>query len=637
MNIKAAMILIVGCLLMVPSMSFAQTINFTPDSFSPEILQKIIKERQGESVTVNLAEGYYYLHEPVVLTGSNYKTVVVKGDEGHNVHLVGGVRLTGWEVVKNGLWRCRLPAGFPEFDQLYVNERAAVMARSPNIGSFRLKETGQVEGKAKHYRLVLSEDGHDAIASISKSEHPVITVYRKWTHSRQRVVSSNKKDHSISFHGIDYPEYNPLSNSNTVIISRFRGALDEPGEWLPDVDGYVYYYPREGETIEQCRFHVPLLKSLLQIKGTDKSPVSSIEFRNIVFEGTGSVLPAAGSEPGQASSTLGAAIEIDKASRISFVNCEVRNTYNYALWFRERCFESSVTGCYFHDLGAGAIKIGKTSKDASSVRVTSGIVVDNNVIRDYGQERQNAAGILVLHASDNKITHNDISHGYYSGISVGWTWGYGSSPALRNEIAYNHIWQIGTGLLNDLGGIYTLGNATGTTIHHNRIHDIISGDFRGWGIYLDEGTANILVENNLVYNCTSGGLHQNYGSNNVIRNNIFAFGIKNQVTLSAIKGEKPLLFTNNIVLMNRGTLFSGGAVKSDKTVLNHNCYWNISGKLPSVAGSDITEWIRTKDRNSVLADPLFADPENGDFRFRSKRVYRLIGFKPFDYQSAGVY
>jgi len=50
------------------------------------------------------------------------------------------------------------------------------------------------------------------------------------------------------------------------------------------------------------------------------------------------------------------------------------------------------------------------------------------------------------------------------------------------------------------------------------------------------------------------------------------------------------------------------------------------------------EWQKLgKDRNSIVTDPLFIDPENLDFRFRSTRVARKIGFTPFDYSKAGVY
>lgn len=617
--------------------SFCQTVRLKADQLDSGQLQKIIDSADG-SVVIQLGTEDYCLSAPLVLSGSAKGGIVIQGDAKHKTRLIGGVPLVGWEEIDGGLWRCRIPSGLPAFDQLYVNGHAAIMARTPNTGVFRIKDVNPLSGGSDNqYGLVISEEGFQSLDAIRESEKPVITVFRKWTHSRQRVLSVDKKEHGLSFQGIKYPTYNPLSVQNTVILSRFRSALDEPGEWLPDVDGYVYYYPLAGEKIESSRFYVPLLERLLQIKGSKQKRISNIVFKNVVFEVTGRVMPDSGYEPGQASSSLSAAIEIDFADNISFVDCEIRNTANYGLWFRDLCLDGLVSGCYFHDLGGGGIKIGKTQKDAGTAQVTSRITLDNNIIRRYGMEVPNSVGILLLNASDNKVTHNDVSKGYYTGISVGWTWGYGASPSVRNEVSYNHVWDIGTGFLSDLGGIYTLGDATGTTIHHNRIHHIVSYDYRGWGIYADEGTKNIRIENNLVYDCTSGGFHQNYGSGNIVRNNVFADGIRSQVTMSAEKGEAPLLFSNNIVLMREGRLFSGNGFGKKNIVLSRNCYWSTSGEIPVVSGMDISQWIKNREPDSIYKNPLLLNSDFKDPRSLNRRVYQAIGFVPFDSRSAGVY
>jgi hypothetical protein len=61
-------------------------------------------------------------------------------------------------------------------------------------------------------------------------------------------------------------------------------------------------------------------------------------------------------------------------------------------------------------------------------------------------------------------------------------------------------------------------------------------------------------------------------------------------------------------------------------------------KIQSQQRRSFAEWQKMgKDRNSIVADPLFIDPQNLDFRFRNTRVARKIGFTPFDYSKAGVY
>ncbi|MEX2607190.1 MAG: right-handed parallel beta-helix repeat-containing protein [Kiritimatiellia bacterium] len=90
--------------------------------------------------------------------------------------------------------------------------------------------------------------------------------------------------------------------------------------------------------------------------------------------------------------------------------------------------------------------------------------------------------------------------------------------------------ETGSGMLSDMGGIYTLGLQTGTVLRNNHIHHIEALSYGAWCIYPDEGSSHLLIENNVCHSTNREIFHQHYGRENIVRNNIFAFGERGVVS-----------------------------------------------------------------------------------------------------------
>ena len=261
------------------------------------------------------------------------------------------------------------------------------------------------------------------------------------------------------------------------------------------------------------------------------------------------------------------------------------------------------------------MKIGLTRFEKDETKSTSHNIIRNCLITQAGRLHPAAIGVWVGHSPHNVIEHNEISDLYYTGISLGWSWGYDPAGAHHNTIAHNHVHTIGQGVLSDMGGIYTLGLSEGTSIRHNLFHDILSFDYGGWGIYFDEGTTHMTAENNVVYNTRTGGFHQHYGKENVVRNNIFANSATDQIQRTRPEPHLSFTFERNIVYWTTGGKLLGSNWGDDKFALDRNVYWRADGKPFDFAGMSFEDWRARKSRTQTQS-----------WRIRSSSIRRRMTF-----------
>ena len=588
----------------------------------------------------------------------DWKTIHFSAYKDEQPVISGGKQVTGF-IEEDGRWVVTIPevaSGEWHFSSLWVNGERAQPARTPNAKNpwgdhppdsdfFRTAGPVMVED-AKTGEKVKSSTAFkfhaDDIGDWDSLDDAVVVTFHSWATSLARIKNIDRENNILEFTGPARWAYGRWQPDQRFFIEHLYEGLDQPGEWyLNKKTGKLYYIPREGETIEDAEVIAPVAQQLLVLEGKPEEGkfVQDLYFEGIDFQHTEYPIATEGHSDSQAAFKVHAAIEMVGARSVFIENASISLLGNYGVWFRRGSQYIRMSLCEITDLGAGGVRIGEGGNPASDNEVTGNIRIDNNFIHDGGRTFRSAVGVWIGRSSNNTITHNEICDFRYTGVSVGWSWGYAESSANHNVIEKNHIHNIGLGQLNDMGAIYCLGISPGTTLRGNLIHDVISHPelYGGWGLYTDEGSTGIVMENNLVYNTTTGGFHQHYGRDNIIRNNIFAYSHGPQVIRSREEEHNSFTFENNIVYFNTGQAL-GSTWKNGNWKLNKNIWWDTSGDEPEFSGRTFAEWqAQGHDVDSLIADPGFVNAEAGDFRLKDESVTSKIGFKPFRFKEAGLY
>jgi parallel beta-helix repeat protein len=612
-----------------------------------------LKQQQGgilkQPVTVFLRGGTYFLPETLSFTaedsGGKDFLITYKAYQQEKPIISGGRIIKGWkEVTLNDktVWTTNIATVKSKtwsFHQLWVNGDRAQRCRYPTTGYLKVDQAPDVtpdtpwqEGQT---RFKFRAGDLQPWQEVESGEAIVMT---RWLESRLPIEAIDQASRIISF---DYPSAYRIdpgdsdsSAAGIYYLENIREFLTEPGEWyLERKSGQVYYIPLPGEEISQAEIIAPVLAKLLDLSGDGQAKqfVEYLWFENLTFaHGEWYYSQDKRRSLGQAAvKGLPGAIYAQQVRFCTWKQCTIAHISNYAIDFADVCLNNKILECQFFDLGAGAIKIANYGNHQ----------IIGCHIYNGGLIFHAAVAIWIGSAANNLVAHNHIHHFHYSGISVGWTWGSANNPTANNLIEFNHIHDLGKladgePLLNDNGGIYTLGVQPGTKIRSNLIHDIQAHNFGGWGIYLDEGSSQITVENNLVYRTRTGGFHLHMGKDNIVRNNIFAFGQLSQLERTLKEnswedeGYESFTLENNIIYWQEGNLLAGKWADGHY-VSNRNLYWYDSDRPIRFGGLSWQQWQRRgRDTDSIVADPLFIAPERGDFRLQPNSPALKMGFKP---------
>jgi hypothetical protein len=331
----------------------------------------------------------------------------------------------------------------------------------------------------------------------------------------------------------------------------------------------------------------------------------------------------------------------------------------------------------FYDLGGGGVILGRIANGPETdSNVPQFGTLQNNIVQGYGRVFPGAGAIALLIGHDMTFVHNDVNDGYSQGIMVCFpdatrmcTGAFNSHGAYNVSANYNHVWNLGQGILNDFGGVYyATYAATGGVIIGNKIHDFsdatASGDADGYGgngIYLDRG-GPITAKNNLVYRVMNGVSittgPTKTGQIVSLDNNILAYSRKSVIGVFQCpkNGYTQFSFATNIVYQDRtfksvpgtaiqnGMSYLGSPVasvqafssndywnKTENFSTDNNAFYSQNSSCLSSVKYDLAAWQALgEDQGSLSVDPGFTNPNYpaDDYSFASAPP--STGFVPFN-------
>lgn len=599
----------------------------------------------SDGISVLLRGGVYELDEPVVFlpkdSGADAeKPLTVENYPGETPVLSGGRRIENWERVegKPSLWRVFIPkvkAGEWYFHQLFVNDKRMQRARTPNNGFYR------IQGKSPQDKPVrLSFLAGNIKKEWADDGDVEVIALLAWANIRMQIRDVDEVNRVATLSG--NPRPSNKENDARFYIENAPDGLDAEGEWYLDRDtGMLTFWALPDQDMTRAVVVAPRLDDLLVFKGdfVKKNPVRNVILKGIKFSYTDWNLGTDGYADTQAAIRAGGDIRGEAVEDCVIEDCEFSHLGGYALEFGRGCKRVKILRNEMFDIGAGGVRLGETSIRTEPFEMNHGHVLADNHIHKLGRVYPPAVGVFILQSGGNRIAHNHIHDLFYTAVSVGWNWGYRETPCRDNVVEFNHLHHIGQRMLSDMGAVYTLGIQKGTVIRNNLIHDVDSFTYGGWGLYPDEGSSEILWENNVVYRTKSAGFHQHYGRDNIIRNNVFAFGREYQMMRTREESHNSFLFTNNVVYFNSGKLL-GSNWSNENFIVDRNLYFDARpGFEPDnlrFARASLEEWRkRGHDLHSVIADPLFVAPEKNDFRLQANSPALKLGFKPIDLSTIG--
>jgi hypothetical protein len=443
-----------------------------------------------------------------------------------------------------------------------------------------------------------------------------------------------------------------LSAGRRCYVRNVFEELDASGEWYLDKQtGTLYFWPPDGKQPADGDVTLPVLDRLVEFKGDQVTGkyVSNVRFKGLKFRETTAM------ELGGVEFPMAGAIRFSGATKCAMEDCELTDLAANAVLIDSSCKDLAIAGCNFARIGANGIVQPPADECAPKDFMTRHRIAGNDF--SHCSQLHKGCAAVQLYYGGNVIEYNYIHDQPRWAVAL---------PFIRgghNIVRYNEMRRtcLETG---DCGPIHVSRgpdkDVAGGEISYNLIVDspgMITGQdgqivspYYCWGIYLDGLATGYHVHHNIVANNSSGGVFIHGGDGNIFENNIFLNSMDSQLVLGTYLN--PDMKDNQVV---RNIFYytgkksvayynMGGAKPKASNVINSNLFWHaglpvemIDNGGPLRGGDSWKAWQAMGfDVHSVVADPMFVDLSNGNYRLKPGSPALRLGFEQIDLSRVGL-
>ena len=632
-------------------------------------------QKEPRTVRVVLRGGTYYLDQPLEFgpedSGTEEAPVVYAAAAGEKVVLSGGRRLTGgrWgEANGRKAWIVDIPEvkeGKWKFRQLFVNGARRPRTRLPKQGEYRIESLPGYTGDflRSPTKQFVYAPGHIVPTWRNLRDVEVVGITR-WLDNRLPIESVNGETRTVTF---DRPSLFALVSSapwgdstttpSVYWVENVFEALDTAGQWYLDrPQGRLYYLPQPGEDTASAEIIAPRLTQVVRVVGRPGAPAHDLRFEGITFSHTEWQPPADYASSLQAGVEVPGALFFDYAERCAVTGGAHRTHRQLRRRGGRRLRGHRDLAQPDHGYRRGG------NPDRPLLLVGDGRLwpVDRAGTPAQGRHAQGPA-----QPADHRGRQRDRPLRAVHPGSGGRVRGRQcrqqdhSQPHLR-LVPLRHLRGLGPGLwatarpraMSSSTITFTTSAKAcsaiwpGSTpaarparrIRYNVVHDVSRRDYGGWGIYPDQGSHDLLIQKNLVYRCQDGALFAHHNRNITAENNIFAFSRQAQIERYGIGGFE-LTCRRNLIYYQEGNAMGASGIENSGTRrvrVRPQPLLECLGQPVLFGDKTFAQWQAAgQDKDSLIADPLFVDPEKGDFRLQPGSPAAKIGFEPWDLTAVG--